>query len=100
MPRDSDVRTLLCDSRGGIILANVRVSQAILQGLTEEDCSVLSAIYRHRCLNAPLLCQYFYMQANADMEYIQMRIQCLVMRNGKSVGHKRKNDRSDDQIGL
>ena len=61
-------------------MANVRVSQAILQGLTEEDCSVLSAIYRHRCLNAPLLCQYFYMQANADMEYIQMRIQCLVMK--------------------
>ena len=59
---------------------NVKVSQAILQGLTEEDRAVLNAVYRHRCLNAPLLCQYFYIQANANMEYIRTQIQCLVMK--------------------
>lgn len=55
------------------------MSQAILQGLTKEDCAVLNAVYRHRCLNALLLYQYFYIEANGDIEYIQARIQYLVM---------------------
>ena len=55
------------------------MSQAILQGLTKEDCAVLNAVYRHRCLNALLLCQYFYIEANGDIEYIRARIQYLVM---------------------
>lgn len=66
-------------SRGGIILANVKVSQTILQELTKEDRAVLDAVYWHRCLDEPLICQYFYISANVDMGYAQKRIQYLVM---------------------
>lgn len=63
-----------------MVLANVKVNEEIMRELTQEDRMGLDAIYWHRCLNAPLLYRYFYVQADARMEYAQERIRQLVSK--------------------
>jgi len=62
------------------VLANVKVSEELLKTLTCEDRMVLDAVYCHRCLTAPLLCQYFYAQAEDCVGYAQERIQRMVSK--------------------
>ncbi len=62
------------------MLANIKVSGELLKTLTYEDRMVLDAVYCHRCLTAPLLCQYFYAQAEDRMGYAQERIQHMVSK--------------------